>query len=120
MRKKNFLIRPARTLPLLSMSSLLGDPTALNNHIAKNVRGIWDIQLGSSDFLPLIEGRPKIPGTTLNAFGAAIQQLAEHLYSGHSDFCIFSSLLGTLVRGEFKEGGLYGTIEGHIEAAVHK
>jgi hypothetical protein len=102
-----------------SMSSLLDDPVQQRAHVAKHIHGIRNIQLGSSDFFPLIDGKAKIPGATLNAFGAVLQQEAERIY-GHSDFAILSSWLGPLVSGKIKEGGLQDTIEHHIEAAVRK
>lgn len=104
---------PSASMP----ASLLNDPGQLRAHIAKNVRGIRNIQLGSSDFLPLINGKAKIPGAALNAFGAALQQIAERV-DGHSDFCTFSSWLGPLISGKLNEGGLQGTINDHIKAAV--
>lgn len=99
------------------MDALLNDPDALHAHISQNVRIIRNIQLGNTDFLPLIEERKKIPGTTIDAFGAVLQQIEERS-SGTADFCAFSSWLGPLVSGKEKEGGLHGTVEGHIKAAV--
>ncbi|KAJ7737961.1 hypothetical protein B0H16DRAFT_1762009 [Mycena metata] len=54
----------------------------------------------------------KVPGTTLNAVGALIQQLAAR--DGNSDFVVFSSLLSPLISGKLVQGPTYGTIEGHI------
>jgi hypothetical protein len=102
-----------------SMLLLLDDPVQQCTHVAKHIHGIQNMQLGSSDFFPLIGGKAKIPGATLNVFGAVLQQEAEHIY-GHSDFAMLSSWLGPRVSGKIKEGGLQDTIEHHIEAAVRK
>ncbi|KAF8230000.1 hypothetical protein L208DRAFT_1140460, partial [Tricholoma matsutake] len=80
-------------------------------------RGIRNIQITSTEFTTLIEEETKIPATIVNAYGTVLQQLEEQ-NAGHSNFSIFSSWLGPLVSGLVNEGRAYGTIQGHIEAAV--
>ena len=54
-----------------------------------------------------------MPGTTLDAFAALIQNRAPD-----PDFCIFSSRIGPLVKGLICESKVNGTIKAIVEAAV--
>jgi hypothetical protein len=100
-----------------SMASLTADLGEMHEEIKKNIRIIRNIQITSTEFTTLIDEGAKIPSTIMNAFGAVLQQLEEQS-SGHSDFIVFSSWLGPLVGRMVDEGKIYGTIQGHIEAAV--
>ncbi|KAJ7194118.1 hypothetical protein GGX14DRAFT_404900 [Mycena pura] len=59
--------------------------------------------------------KEKLLGTTLNAIGALIQQLAAR--DGNTDFAVFSSFLSPLISHKLRQGTVYGTIEGLILAA---
>jgi hypothetical protein len=93
-----------------------GDTTHLKAEIRSGIRKIRNIEICSDDLLPLIEEKAKIPGTTINAFGAILQQKADE--HGMGDWCIFTSLLGPLVMGEVGPKGAQGSVEDHIRAAV--
>ncbi|KAJ7872749.1 hypothetical protein B0H13DRAFT_1895260 [Mycena leptocephala] len=60
--------------------------------------------------------RPKIPGTTIDAYCASIQARCE-TEGGAPSWCMFSSWLAVLVSGKSKNKGL-GTVEDHIAVAV--
>jgi hypothetical protein len=93
-----------------------GDTAHLEAEIRSGIRKIRNIEISSLDLLPLIQEKAKIPGTTINAFGAILQQKAEE--HGMGDWCIFTSLLGPLVMGEVGPKGAQGSVEDHIRAAV--
>jgi hypothetical protein len=99
------------------MPSLAVDLDDIREEIRRSIRIIRNIQITSTEFTTLIDKGTKIPCTIVNAFGAVLQQVEER-NSGHSDFCVFSSWLGSLVRGQVDKGHIYGTIQSHIETAV--
>ena len=98
----------------------MADLDAICTEIQKNVHGVHNIQITSVEFTTLIEEETKISATIVNADGAVLQQLEEQ-NANHSNFSIFLLWLGPLVSGLVDKGRAYGTIQGHIEAAVcHK
>ena len=78
------------------------------------IRKIWNIEVGKSDFLPLILGDKKIPSMPINAYSAYLQEIK----GGTSEFIIFSSWHPALIAGWAKEGPANGTIKEHIGVAV--
>jgi hypothetical protein len=96
--------------------SNLGDRAKIEADIRAGSRKIRNFEITASDLLPLFLDKKKIPGSTINAYGAILQQKAEEQEIG--DWCIFSSWLGPLVGGIVEEGKTVGTINEHIMAAV--
>ncbi|KAI1782137.1 hypothetical protein LXA43DRAFT_977717 [Ganoderma leucocontextum] len=77
------------------------------------MRRIRNIDLCSQELSPLLPAQTlKLPGATLNAYGALLQDAAFH--SGTQDFCFFSSWIPAMASGEMREGGYKGTIDGHV------
>lgn len=99
--------RASRSLPNLSMD------VPIPHNAQYQVRRIRNIELVYSDLRSLISGGTKIPGTTMNAFGAALQQNDEV-----ADYAILSSYLDPVVSRPSSETRAFGTLRGHIEAAV--
>jgi len=88
-----------------------------------HTRYIRNIQVVRSDLLPLIAETSKekcIPSTTINAFGATIQESFENSNLG-SDFCIFSSWLAAISDGKVSESERknIGTFRDHVKQAVN-
>jgi hypothetical protein len=88
-----------------------------------HTRYIRNIQIVRKDLLPLIAETSKekrVPSTTINAFGATIQESFEKSNLG-SDFCIFSSWLAVLSSGKVSESEKksIGTIHDHVMQAVN-
>lgn len=84
--------------------------------VEPSTRVIRGIQFTHTDLTPLLRGHEeRVPGTTLNAFGAWLQDSAGP--SKH-DFCILSSWLPALVNQDVPSKTFYGSIESHILAAV--
>ena len=87
--------------------------------IAKlQVRKIQNIEIHYDDLHCLIEPGHKVPGATMNAFGAALQELDETESS--VDYAVLSSYLGVIVSQTSSETArpIYGSLEDHILAAV--
>ncbi|KAJ2979255.1 hypothetical protein NUW54_g11165 [Trametes sanguinea] len=87
-----------------------------------HMRRIRNIEFCSQELSTLLPGRTqKIVGTTIDAFGAVIQQEAESSRSTSTSLsrlpCIFSSWIPAMASGRVREGGLEGTIENHVKAA---
>ena len=70
----------------------------LTDCVKRETRLICNIQVVYQDLLPLAIRGNKIPGTTLDAFAAILQDRSEN-----SDWCVFTSRLGPLVLGIIKE-----------------
>lgn len=87
-------------------------PLSLDSHI----RVIRGIQFISPDMEPLLpDKQQKVPGTTVNMYGAFLQ---DCMTVGSHDFCIFSSWVPAIVGGVLSEGTLAGTFDGHMQAVV--
>lgn len=100
--------------PVLSSNTLR--PIMGSRVLEPSTREIRGIQFTNEDLTCLLRGRQdRIPGTTLNAFGAWLQDVAT--LSKH-DFCFLSSWVPALVNGEVASGSFYGSIESHVLAAV--
>jgi len=97
----------------MSPNMLIELPPDLGSQI-REIRGIQVIQ---EDLICLIEDRKKIPSTAMDAFCARLQDLDDE---ESRDYVIFSSWLGPLVSGKVTGGAMagYGSVEGHILAAV--
>ena len=92
---------------------MAGSVSPLDSHI----RVIRAIQFASQDLEPLLpEKKQKVPGTTINACGALLQDCAPA--GNPPDYCIFSSWVPAIVGGVLYEGPSAGTLEGHMLAAV--
>ena len=85
----------------------------LSDSVRHQMRLIQDIQIIHQDLLPLASSGNKMPGTTLDAFAALVQDRVAD-----PDFCIFSSRLGPLVKGLVPENKVNGTVKTIAEAAV--
>ena len=81
------------------------------------VRQIRGTSIISEDYDCLLSLH-KVQSTIMNAFGAQLQNAAYK--EGIKNFAIFSSWLGPLQSGEVTPGSMaaYGSIEGHVHAAV--
>ncbi|KAF7969844.1 hypothetical protein HWV62_25914 [Athelia sp. TMB] len=79
-----------------------------------HVRQIRNIQITGRDLQPLHPGKTKLPSTTINAFGAFLQQNARD----NRDFAILSSWLGPIATGKIKDGGIEGLFADHVMAAT--
>ena len=75
---------------------------------------VWNIELHYTDLLPLIEPGRKIPGSTLNAYGAIIQDMGTN--SG--DLLVLSSWIPALASGTTKPYYAESTIKDHVLATV--
>jgi hypothetical protein len=97
----------------MSPKVLMKLPPDLGNQI-REIRGIQVIR---EDLICLTEDRRKVPSTAMDAFCARLQDLDNE---DSRDYVIFSSWLGPLVSGKVTEGTMvgYGSVEGHILAAV--
>lgn len=83
------------------------------------MRRIRNIDFCSQELETLLPNRTdKIAGTTLDAFAAVAQEVAENSPLGKCDFCIFSSWIPAIVSGREPDGGHAGSIEEHLLAAV--
>jgi hypothetical protein len=87
-----------------------------------HTRSIWNIQIVCQDLLPLVAESNKdkrLPSTTINAFGASIQDLFDSLDEG-ADFCIFLSWLAVLADRKASENDEknVGAFEEHVMQAV--
>ncbi len=80
---------------------------------------IWGTSIISEDYDCLLKDKHKVQSTIMNAFGAQLQNAAYK--EGIKIFAIFSSWLGPLQSGKVTPGSMaaYGSIEGHVHAAVH-
>ena len=93
----------------------------LHQSIHKRTRGIRrirDFDITDSEIDRLINSK-RLDSTTVNTLCAKIQ--ADQEENGTTpNWCVFSSWLGPLVEGKVRETvkGGYGTVEGHIIAAV--
>ncbi|KIM56525.1 hypothetical protein SCLCIDRAFT_132457, partial [Scleroderma citrinum Foug A] len=76
-----------------------------------------NIEIHYDDLHCLIEPGHKVPGATMNAFGAALQELDETESS--VDYAVLSSYLGVIVSQTSSETArpIYGSLEDHILAA---
>ena len=82
----------------------------------RHLRQIRNIQFNTYDLAPLVshgQNHLKIPSTTINVFGALMQQAQEP-----ADFLIFSSWLGLLVRGLVKNLRPIGSFQEHVTTVV--
>ena len=87
---------------------------ALDDIVRRQTRLIRDIQIVHQDLLPLATSKNKIPGTTLDAFAAYLQENSKN-----NDWCAFSSGLGPIVAGVVKENAAKGIlVKVYIDAAV--
>ena len=68
--------------------------------------------------LSLASNTYKIPGDTLNAYGAVLQMTREGSPTGSPDFVLFSSWIPAIVSGYTKDGGIEGSVAGHVKAVV--
>ena len=82
------------------------------------VRNIQICQLDLAPLLPKV--KQKLPSTTINAFGAHLQQVLDADPGAGNTPTIFSSWLGPLTMGEIKDSGFEGSFEAHVLAAVSK
>lgn len=82
------------------------------------LRKIRNIQIRNADIEPLLNAGNKLVSTTINAACAKVQEDEES--RGNPRWCVFSSWMGPLVEGKVPSGEKfgYGTVEGHIKAAV--
>lgn len=79
---------------------------------------VRNINFCSQELETLLPARTqKLAGTTLNAYAAVIQQVAECSSTG-ADFCFFSSWIPALASGAVRAGGFEGTVEDHVLAAA--
>ncbi|KAI0688076.1 hypothetical protein C8T65DRAFT_746794 [Cerioporus squamosus] len=77
------------------------------------LRRTRNIELDSLELEPLLQKRKqKLPGPTLNAFPAILQDAAKD-----RDFTLFSSLIPAMAAGSIHEGGYQGSIEDNVLAA---
>lgn len=84
-----------------------------------HIRQIRDIQLSCLDLEPLLPNRQeKLPSTTINTYGALLQQTLDNASKGSDDPAIFSSWLGAITLGVVKDKGNEGSFDGHVLAAV--
>jgi len=87
------------------------------------IRQIWNIQICQLDLEPLLpEGKMKLPSTTINAFAVHLQNVLDDnpgLIEGDRP-SIFSSWLGPLATGEINDGGMEGSFQVHVFAAVSR
>ncbi|KAJ7150791.1 hypothetical protein C8R46DRAFT_1229727 [Mycena filopes] len=76
--------------------------------------GLRGMQLGADDVECFQPGaRLKVPGAVMNVVGSLLQILSEK--DGAGDFAVFSTWLSPLISKKVQQGGVYGTIAGHIE-----
>jgi hypothetical protein len=54
----------------------------------------------------------------INTFGAHLQKVLDNAPDGIDDSAIFSSWFGPMVTGTVKDGGIEGSFEEHVLAAV--
>ena len=82
-------------------------------------RQIRNIQVSQADLEPLLpEMKKKLPSTTINAYGAYLQQVLDTAPNDSTDPIIFSSWLGPIASGKIRDGGIEGSFEQHVMAAV--
>ena len=79
-------------------------------------RKIRNIEFDFQDCSSLTIQGKKISGTVINAFGAVLQQRTEDGWDS-SDWCIFSTWLGDLIRKR-AQARVVGSFEDHVRAAV--
>jgi len=91
----------------------------LPDFVKLQVRKIRNIEIHHEDLRCLIEPGHKVPGATINAFGAALQELDETQNS--VDYAILSSYLGVVISQiSSARPSTYGSLEDHILAAVSR
>ncbi|KAI0676072.1 hypothetical protein C8Q78DRAFT_1007946 [Trametes maxima] len=61
----------------------------------------------------------KISGTTIDAFAAVVQEVAEKRQGGQCSFCLFSSWIPAIVSGQYSDGGHAGSIDDHVLAVCN-
>ena len=84
-----------------------------------HIRQIRNIQVCHADLEPLLpQVKKKLPSTTINAFGAYLQRVLDEAPESTTDPIIFSSWLGPIASGKIKDGGIEGSFEEHVMAAV--
>jgi hypothetical protein len=84
-----------------------------------HIRQIRNIQVCRADLEPLLpQVKKKLPSTTINAYGAYLQQVLDEAPESTTDPIIFSSWLGPIASGKIKDGGNEGSFEQHVIAAV--
>jgi hypothetical protein len=85
----------------------------------QHIRQIRNIQICRQDLEPLLPDKQmKIPSSLINAFGAYLQKVLDDAPDGIDDPAIFSSWLGPIVTGTIKDGGIEGSFNEHVLAAV--
>ena len=89
---------------------------------AGKVRQIRNICFSAQEFEQLSpDQHRKITSTTLNAYGAVVQESANGSITekgGFRDFIILSSSIASMALGELVDGGNEGSIHEHVAAAV--
>jgi hypothetical protein len=99
--------------------AVLNSSAVLDSH----TRSIRNIQIVCQDLFPLVaENNTKdkrLPSTTINAFGASIQDQFDSSDEG-ADFCVFSSWLAVLADGKVgeKDEKNVGAFGDHVMQAV--
>ena len=84
-----------------------------------HLRQIRNIQVCRADLEPLLpQVKKKLPSTTINAFGAYLQHALNEAAETTTDPIIFSSWLGPIASGKIKDGGIEGSFEQDVIAAV--
>jgi hypothetical protein len=85
------------------------------------IRQIRNIQICRLDLEPLLpKVKQKLPSTTINAFAAHLQKVIDVDPAEKNQPSILSSWLGPLATGEVKDGGIEGSFQAHVMAAVSK
>ena len=81
---------------------------------------IQNIQVCCADLEPLLPQvkKKKLPSTTINAYGAYLQQVLDNAPEDTTDPIIFSSWLSPIASGKIKDGGNEGSFEQHVMVAV--
>ncbi|KAG6908109.1 hypothetical protein DXG01_006147 [Tephrocybe rancida] len=79
------------------------------------LRKIRNIEFNYEDVSAVVEDQKKITGTTINAFGAVLQQQADDV-ADDTLWCIFSTWLGDLIQDHVSARAV-GTFEEHVHMA---
>lgn len=83
-----------------------------------HMRRIRNIDFCSQDLESLLRLRKqKLSGTTLDAYAAITQDVADRSSKGR-DFVLFSSWIPAIVSGFVRDGGHAGSVRVHVMAAV--
>jgi len=101
---------------VLRFESNLNMVDDIDTQLKAGIRKIRNIEFNYDDCEALLNPGTKLKGTAINALGALFQQQAERDPEGIPDWCIFSSWLGDIVRGQAPK--VIGTIGDHVKAAV--